>query len=104
MAIQVCFKGVNTLKSLLMYAKDKISNEQKKDVVYHWECQADGCKSSYIGETSRALGERVKEHSKLSTSAFLLSCLRYLLNHKSDGYSIINFIKLIKINKIFQLK
>ena len=28
MAIQVCFKGVNTLKSLLMHPKDKISIEQ----------------------------------------------------------------------------
>ena len=55
--IQVCFKGVNTLKSMLMHPKDEISIKQKKDVVYHWECQADGCKSSYVGETSRALGE-----------------------------------------------
>ena len=55
--IQVCFKGVNTLKSMLMHPKDKISIDQKKDVVYHWECQADGCKSSYVSETSRALGE-----------------------------------------------
>ena len=62
--VQVCFKGVNTLKSMLMHPKDKISNDQKKDLVYHWECKADGCNSSYIGETSRALGERVKEHSK----------------------------------------
>ena len=61
--VQVCFKGVNTLKSMLMHPKDKISNDQKKDLVYHWECKADGCNSSYIGETSRALGERVKEHS-----------------------------------------
>ena len=58
---QVCFKGVNTLKSLLMHPKDKISTNQRKDIVYHWECQADGCNSSYIRETSRALGERVKE-------------------------------------------
>ena len=49
--IQVCFKGVNTLKSMLMHPKDKISMDQKKDVVYHWECQADGCKSSYVNET-----------------------------------------------------
>ena len=56
-AIQVCFKGVNTLKSILMHPKDKISIDQKKDIVYHWECQADGCKSAYVGETSRALGE-----------------------------------------------
>ena len=72
--IQVCFKGVNTLKSLLMHPKDKISTNQKKDIVYHWECQADGCNSSYIGETSRALGERVREHSKSTASAILKHC------------------------------
>ena len=72
--IQVCFKGVNTLKSLLMHPKDKIPTDQKKDLVYHWECKADGCNSSYIGETSRALGKRVKEHSKSTTSAILKHC------------------------------
>ena len=66
--------GVNSLASMLMHPKDKVSNDQKKDLVYHWECKADGCKSSYIGETSRALGERVKEHSKLTTSAILKHC------------------------------
>ena len=70
----MCFKGVNTLKSMLMHPKDKISSDQKKDLVYHWECKADGCNSSYIGETSRALGERVKEHSKSTTSAILKHC------------------------------
>ena len=70
-AVQVCFKGVNTLKSLLMHPKDKVPNSQKKDIVYHWECQADGCSSSYIEETSRSLGERAKEHSKSGTSAIL---------------------------------
>ena len=74
MPVQVCFKGVNTLKSMLMHPKDKISSDQKKDLVYHWECKADGCNSSYIGETSRALGERVKEHSKSTTSAILKHC------------------------------
>ena len=38
--VQVCFKGVNTLKSMLMHPKDKISSNQKKDLVYHWECKA----------------------------------------------------------------
>ena len=59
---------------MLMHPKDKIPNDQKKDLVYHWECKADGCNSSYIGETSRALGERVKEHSKSTTSAILKHC------------------------------
>ena len=52
MPIHVCFNGVNTLQSLLMHPKDKVATEQKKDVVYHWKCQADGCNSSYVGETS----------------------------------------------------
>ena len=72
--IQVCFKGVNTLKSMLIHPKNRVSSDQKKDLVYHWECKADGCSSSYIGETSRALGERVKEHSKSTTSAILKHC------------------------------
>ena len=74
MPVQVCFKGVNTLKSMLMHPKDKISSDQKKDLVYHWKCKADGCNSSYIGETSRALSKRVKEHSKSTTSAILKHC------------------------------
>ena len=86
-SIQGCFKDVNTLKSLLMHPKDKVSNEQKMDVVYHWECQVDGCKSSYIGETSWALGERVKAHSKSSTSAILNQCM----DHHHPLPSINNF-------------
>ena len=57
-----------------MHPKEKISIDQKMDLVYHWECKADGCNSFYIGETSRALGERVKEHSKSTTSATLKHC------------------------------
>ena len=87
MPIQVCFKGVNTFKSLLMHPKDKVFNEQKKDIVYYWECQADRCSSSYVGEMSRALGERVKEHSKSSTSAILKHCM----DHHHPLHSINNF-------------
>ena len=62
--IQVCFKGQNTIKSMLMYPKDKINPSLKKDIVYQWSCTDPSCKSSYIGEICRSLRERVKEHSK----------------------------------------
>ena len=62
--IQVCFKGQSTIKSVLMHPKDKIDSSLKKDIVYQWPCTNLGCKSSYIGETSRSLCEHVKEHSK----------------------------------------
>ena len=73
-----------------MHPKDKISNDQKKDLVYHWECKADGCNSSYIGETSRALGKRVKEHSKSTTSAILKHCKD--LHHPLPSISDFNII------------
>ena len=90
MPIQVCFKGVNTLKSILMHPKDKISNNQKKDLVYHWKCKADGCNSSYIGEMSRDLGERVKEHSKSKTLAILKHCKDF--HHPLPSISDFNII------------
>ena len=62
--IQVCLKCQNTIKSMLMHPKDKIDPSLKKDIVYQWSCTNPGCKSSYIGETSRSLCEHVKEHSK----------------------------------------
>ena len=62
------------LKSLLMHSKDKVSNNQKKDHVCHWQCQADGCKFSYVGETSHSLRERAKEHAKSTTSAIHKHC------------------------------
>ena len=49
---------------MLMHPKDKVDPSLKKDVVYQWSCTKPNCKSSYIGETSRSLCDRVKEHSK----------------------------------------
>ena len=73
-----------------MHPKDKISNDQKKDLVYHWECKADGCNSSYIGEMSRALGERVKEHSMSTTSTILKHCKDF--HHPLPSISDFNII------------
>ena len=75
---------------MLMHPKDKISNDKKKDLVYHWECKADGCNSSYIGEMSRALGERVKEHCKSTTSAILKHCKDF--HHPLPSISDFNII------------
>ena len=73
--IQVCFKGQNTIQSMLMHPKDQIDPSLKKDIVYEWSCTNLGCKSSYIRETSRSLCEHVKEHSKeRSNSAIYQHC------------------------------
>ena len=73
--VQVCFKGQNTIKLMLMHPKDKVDPSLKKDIVYQWTCTKSNCKSSYIRETSRSLCEWVKEHSKEgSNSAIYQHC------------------------------
>ena len=55
-------RPTNTLKSLLVHPKDKRDNLQTSKVVYEVLCQ--GCEKSYVGETGRQLGVRLKEHQK----------------------------------------
>ncbi|XP_072051972.1 uncharacterized protein [Amphiura filiformis] len=55
-------RPTNTLKSLLVHPKDKKDIEQTSDVVYNIPCK--GCDKSYVGETGRQFGTRLKEHKK----------------------------------------
>ena len=75
MPVQVCFKGQNTIKSMLMHPNNKVDPTFKKDVIYQWSCTKPNCKSSYIRKTSRSLSKHVQEHSKEgSNSAIYLHC------------------------------
>ena len=47
---------------MLVHPKDKVSDEEKLEVVYKIPCK--NCECVYIGETGRPLGARVKEHHK----------------------------------------
>ena len=76
--VEICFKGKNTLKSMLMHPKDPIPKDTKKDVIYKWTCTAPGCNTSYIGETGRTIAERAKEHGKASTNCAIYEhCNRF---------------------------
>ena len=50
----------NKLSFLVKKGKDITKKLEKTNVVYKLQCNK--CKSSYVGETMRALGKRVKEH------------------------------------------
>ena len=63
--IQVQFKGTNTLRTTLVNPKDKDHKSKQTGVIYQYQCPHIQCSSSYIGESGRALGERVKEHLKV---------------------------------------
>ena len=58
--ITTAMKPATTLRSMLVHPKDKISKENTSGVVYEIPCK--NCNRSYIGETGRNLGVRMKEH------------------------------------------
>jgi len=49
-----------SLASRLVHAKDKLDQDQQSNVVYQIPCAA--CSASYIGQTTRRLEVRMKEH------------------------------------------
>jgi hypothetical protein len=58
--VNVGVKPGTTIRQLLVHPKDKVIKEKTAEVVYVIPCK--NCKESYVGETSRQLGVRVKEH------------------------------------------
>ena len=51
-------------KQTLMKPKDQDPKDEKSGLIYSYKCQDLTCGEEYIGETSRALGDRCKEHLK----------------------------------------
>ena len=71
--IQVHFKGTNTLRTTLGNPKDKDPKVNQTGIIYQYQCPHINCSSSYIGESGRSLGERVKEHLKAPSPIHLHS-------------------------------
>ena len=62
--IQTHFKGNSTIKKLLVSHKNKDPMVIKSGAIYWFQCGDLTCDDECIGETSRAFGERLKEHLK----------------------------------------
>ena len=62
--VQVYFKGVNTIKNLLVAPKNQDPILKKSGVIYRYRCGRVDCKEEYIGESSRTFGERFREYQK----------------------------------------
>ena len=68
--IQAHYKGTNTLRTQLVNPKDRHSKMQKSGIIYHYKYLHINCPDAYIGESGRALGDRVKEHLKVPSPIF----------------------------------
>ena len=52
-----------------MAPKDKDHKLQKSSIIYNHKCPCTNCPEQYIGESSRILGDRVKEHLRATPPA-----------------------------------
>ena len=69
--VQAYFKGGNTLKSLLMFPKDKEEVKKLSNIVYWYKCGRTECDDEvYIGESARTFEERYKEDLKAPSPIF----------------------------------
>ena len=76
-------KPHTTTRSIIVAPKDKDHPQDKCGVVYQLTCQ--DCEASYIGETERALKQRLKEHLKDSSP---VGHHMWYNKHKVDSHNI----------------
>ena len=73
-----------------MQPKDKIPTQLHQDVVYQWTCPEEYCNSPYIGECSRCLESRVKEHNTFSSTVIFQHSITH--NHPKADISQLTII------------
>ena len=56
------FKGVSTIRQLLVHPKDKDNILKKSGVIYRYKCGRVDCEDDYIEESGRTFAERFREH------------------------------------------
>ena len=59
LGIWTSFQPTNTLQQVLVRPKDPVPKENRSGVIYQIPCSR--CPQTYIGQTSRTLGQRLKE-------------------------------------------
>ena len=85
--IQPHFKGNRTLKQLIVTCKDQDPKYKKSGVIYSYQCVEIVCNEEYIRETSRALGERYREHL-MKPSTIHVQSLQTGHNSTPDNFNI----------------
>ncbi|CAH1274730.1 Hypp5404 [Branchiostoma lanceolatum] len=75
------FKPQSTLRQRLVHPKDRPRKGSKADVIYRLKCEEPNCNNTYIGETSRSLNERYKEHCANRYSSAIFHHLKHNQGH-----------------------
>ena len=89
-------KSKITIKTKLCHLKDSREATEKNNAVY--KINYKNCSCSYIGETSKKVGDRLKEHKRNITTAYEQS---QIFQHIRDSGHTFNFkkVQVIKQSK-----
>ena len=72
---------------MLVIMKDKDPKDHQSNVIYGYQCKEVDCDVVYIGETSRTLGERYREH--LKTTPIHVHSIQTGHNCNEDNFNIL---------------
>ncbi|KYM93790.1 hypothetical protein ALC62_15634, partial [Cyphomyrmex costatus] len=84
--VSLSFFSLNKLGCFIHANKDRLSNMQKRNIVYKINCN--DCNASYVGQTKRTLKTRVAEHKndirRTNGNLSVISEHRLNFNHDFD--------------------
>ncbi|KYN29872.1 hypothetical protein ALC57_00681 [Trachymyrmex cornetzi] len=87
---KLTYKPINTLTSVIKLGKDKLEKMESSQVVYKINCT--NCDSTYVDQTKRKLGTRIKEHKadikKTKDTRSVVSDHQVKLGHNLDWENI----------------
>lgn len=86
--VSVHFMPVNTIRSMLVAPKDKLTKEEKCGAVYYISCS--NCSETCVGDSGRALKLRFPEHKWDSSPLVHHMWTPYMELNKVDGVQILD--------------
>ncbi|KAI8516405.1 hypothetical protein Bbelb_049860 [Branchiostoma belcheri] len=82
------FKPHSTLRQRLVHPKDRPHKGTKANVIYRLKCEEPNCNNSYIGETSRPLKVRYKEHCRPSANGYSSAIFHHLQHNQGHSFKL----------------
>ncbi|KAI8486718.1 hypothetical protein Bbelb_354660 [Branchiostoma belcheri] len=72
----------------LVHPKDRPHKGTKANVIYRLKCEEPNCKHTYIGETSRPLKVRYKEHCRPSANGYSSAIFHHLQHNQGHSFKL----------------
>ena len=87
--IEIAFRGTNTLRQNLFYKLKRRDSSDLRNVVYEVECS---CNATYVGQTTRKLDKRIKEHCAMNQHNLTSDNVSGLTDHlRRSGHAIASY-------------